>query len=46
MALNLPDAVTLNAVPHLVLTPNHKVILFHNCNFATAMNHSENICVL
>ena len=34
-----------NTVPHLVVTPNHKIILLliHNCNFATVMNYSVNI---
>jgi hypothetical protein len=45
VALSLPNAVTFNTVPHVVVTPNHKVImlLLHNCNFATIMNHHVNI---
>ena len=34
-----------NTVPHVVVTPNYKIILLllHNCNFATVMNHYVNI---
>ena len=34
-----------NAAPHVVVTPNHKIIalMLHNCNFATVMNHNVNI---
>lgn len=43
VVLNLPYISTLNTVPHVVLTPNHKVIskLLHNCNFATIINHNN-----
>lgn len=36
---------TSNALSHVVVTLNHKVIplLFHKCNFATLMNHNVNI---
>lgn len=29
-------------VPHVVVTPNQKIILllYYNCNFATAKNHN------
>lgn len=35
-----------NAVPHVVVTHNHKIILLllHSCDFATVMNHSVSIC--
>lgn len=35
---------TMLGVPHVVI-PNHKIIplLFHNCNFATVMNHYVDI---
>jgi hypothetical protein len=35
----------LNTVPHVVITPNHKVIslLLYNCNFATLVNCNINI---
>jgi hypothetical protein len=44
VALNLLNAVTLNTVPHDVVTPNHKIILLLllNCNFAIAMNPNVN----
>ena len=34
-----------NTVPHVVVTPNDKIIplLLHNCNFATNINHNVNI---
>ena len=34
-----------NTLPHVVLTPNHEIILLllHNCNFATVMNSNVNI---
>ncbi|ERE74215.1 SPARC-related modular calcium-binding protein 1 [Cricetulus griseus] len=40
VVLNLSLAVTLNTVPHVVVTPNHKIILLllHNCNFITVTN--------
>lgn len=36
-----------NMVPHVVGTPNHKIIssLLHNCGFAAVMNREANICV-
>ena len=42
--LGLPTAVTLNIVPHFVVTANHTIVLLllHNCNFAPVMNHSVN----
>lgn len=35
-----------NTVPHVVMTPNHKIIslLLHSTNFATVMNCNVNIC--
>lgn len=40
MLLNLPNAVTLKIVPQVVVTANHKMILFllHNCKFATVVD--------
>ena len=34
-----------NTVPHVVVTPNHKIILLrlYNCNFASGMNHKVTI---
>jgi hypothetical protein len=34
-----------NTDPPVVMIPNHKIILLllHNCNFATVMNHNVNI---
>ena len=34
-----------NSVPHVVMTPKNKriLLLLHNCNFATPMNHNVNI---
>ena len=34
-----------DAVPHVVVTPNYKIIslLLHNCDFATAINCNVNI---
>jgi hypothetical protein len=45
VALNLPNALTFNTVPHIAVNPNHKIILllFHNFNFATVMNHNVNL---
>ena len=45
VVLNLPTVVTFNTVPPAVVTPNHKLILLllHNCNFATVMDHNINI---
>ena len=44
VALNLPNAATLNSVPHAVVTPNHKIIslLLRNCDFATVMKRDVN----
>ena len=44
MALNLPNAVIFNSVPHVVVSPNHKIILLliHNCNFTTVMDCNGN----
>ena len=38
--LNLPNAVTLNTVPHVGVTPNGKSLslLLHNCNFDTVLD--------
>lgn len=40
-AINLPNSVNFKTVPHAVLTPNDKIILFllHHCDFATVTNH-------
>jgi hypothetical protein len=43
--LSLLSATTLNMVPHILVTPNHKVIFMANCNFTTVMSHNVNICV-
>ena len=34
-----------NTVPHVMVTPNHNIILLllHNYNFATIMSHNVNI---
>ena len=39
--------ISFNAVPRVVVTPNHKIIslLLQNCNFPTVMNCNVNICV-
>jgi hypothetical protein len=36
-----------NTVPHVVVTPNIKLfsLLLHNCNFASVLNCSVNICI-
>lgn len=36
---------SFNSVPHTVVNPNHEIILLllHNCNFATILNHNVNI---
>ena len=44
------DFLTLppfHTAPHVVVTPNHKIIFLlpHICNFATVMNHNVNISV-
>ena len=47
MALNLPDAVTFNTVPYIVVTLNHKILIAllpPNTNIATVTNHCVNIC--
>lgn len=37
--------IPFNTVPHVVVTPDCKILLLlHNCNFATVMNHNANIC--
>jgi hypothetical protein len=47
--LNLPKATYImppfDIVLHVVVTLKHKInsLLFHNCNFATVMNHNVNI---
>ena len=35
-----------NTVPHVVVTPNHKIflLLHHNCTFAIVRNHSTSTC--
>jgi hypothetical protein len=45
VVLNLPKALTLDIVPHAVVTPNRKVILLvlHNWNGATDATHIANI---
>jgi hypothetical protein len=42
LVLSLPNV----AVPHVVLTPNHKIILLllHNCKFATVVNDNRYLC--
>lgn len=43
-ALTLPNAVTLNAVPHVVATPTIVISsLLPNCNFVAIMNHNPDI---
>lgn len=44
----LPNAMTLNTVPHIVGSPTIKLLLLlrHNCNFATTMNWNVNIWYL
>ena len=43
--LNLPNVVIFNTVPHVVETPTITLflLLFHNCDFATVMNHNVSI---
>ena len=45
VALNLPKVDPIIYDPHVVVTPNHKIILLllNNCNFATDMNSNINI---
>lgn len=57
VVLNLPNAVALSHVPHVVVTPNQKTYIFlffpkkyfllllYNGNFTTVMNGDVNICV-
>ena len=37
-----------NTAPHVVVTPNHKIILLplHSCNFITIMNYNISISVM
>lgn len=43
----LPQSQPSNSAPHVVVTPNHKVMLLplHNWNLATVVNRDVNICV-
>jgi hypothetical protein len=43
--LNFPNAVTLNAIPHSGVIPNHKsiLLLLHSRNFTNVMNCNVNI---
>jgi hypothetical protein len=45
VALNLPKVDPIIYDPHVVVTPNYKIIvlLLNNCNFATDMNSNINI---
>jgi hypothetical protein len=45
VVLNFPNAAILfKTVPHVVVTANYKILLLlHNCNFATVLNHNINI---
>ena len=45
VVLNLLNAAIFNTVPHVVVTPNYKIILWllHNCNVVTVINHNVNI---
>jgi hypothetical protein len=44
VVLHLPSAVTFDTVPHVVLTPSHRIssLLLHNCNVAAVMNCNVN----
>ena len=44
--LNLTNVVTLQYISSCCGDPSHQIILllYHNCNFATLMNHNVNIC--
>jgi hypothetical protein len=43
--LNRPNARSFNTVPHVVVTPSHKItsLLLHNCNCATVMDQNVDI---
>lgn len=43
--LNLPNAASLNTVPHAVLTPTTTLfsLLLHNCTFASVRNLNVHI---
>ena len=43
--LQLPNAATFNTVPHVVESPNYKIVFlsFQDCNFSTVMNQNLNI---
>lgn len=46
MVLSLPNTQTLNTVPHIVVTPptiKLLVLILHNCNSDTVMNHNVSI---
>lgn len=47
MILNLPNVMLqpINTIPHVVVTPNHEIIMLalYNCHFATIMNRNLNI---
>ena len=45
VVLNLLMLRPFSTVPRVVVTPNHKIILLllHNYNFATVINHNVNI---
>lgn len=45
--LSLPNAATFDTVPQTVVTPNIKwfLLLPHDCNLTSIMNHNMNICV-
>lgn len=45
VVLNLPNSASFNAVPHVVVSPNHTFIylLLYNCRFATVVNCNINI---
>ena len=45
MVLNLTEPRFFNTIPHVVVTPptvKLLLLLFHNCNLATVMNHTVN----
>jgi hypothetical protein len=41
----MPRLRLFNTVPHVVVTPSHKIVslTLYNCNFATVINHTTNI---
>lgn len=47
MVPDLPNAVTCNTVPHVMVIPNYKIfsLVLHNCKFATVRNSDVNFCV-